>query len=63
MVNDIIVVGSGGSALSCAITLKQRGYDVIIVTKTTNTASQTVQAQGGINAVLNSKKDSVKSHI
>ena len=59
---DVIIVGSGGAALSSAISLKQKGYSVAIVNKTTNTASPTAQAQGGINAVLNSN-DSIQSHI
>ena len=59
---DIIIVGSGGAALTSAIKLRQRGFKVVIVTKVTNTASQTAQAQGGINAVLNTN-DSIDSHI
>lgn len=59
---DIIIVGSGGAALSCAIVSKQKGYKVLVVTKTTNTASQTVQAQGGINGVF-SKYDNIDLHI
>jgi NADH-dependent fumarate reductase subunit A len=60
--SDIIIIGSGGAALSCAIKLKQKGFNVLIVTKVTNTASQTAQAQGGINAVLN-ENDTIQAHI
>jgi succinate dehydrogenase / fumarate reductase flavoprotein subunit len=62
MLYDVIIIGSGGSALSCAIELKKRDLNVLVVTKNTNTSSQTAQAQGGINAVLN-PNDSIKSHI
>jgi len=60
--NRVIIVGSGGAALSCAIVLKQRNIDVTIITKTMPSASATAQAQGGINAALN-KNDSIQEHI
>ena len=60
---DILIVGSGGAGLSSAIRLKQRGFNVAILSKTHSTASQTSQAQGGINAVLNNGDDSVENHI
>ena len=60
---DAIIVGGGGAALSCAILLKKRNFNIAIITKTHPTASQTSQAQGGINAVLGDNKDSVENHI
>jgi len=60
---DVIIVGSGGAALSCAISAKQKGLSVLILTKSSPTASQTVQAQGGINGVLEDAQDSVEAHI
>jgi len=60
---DVIIVGSGGAALSCAISAKQKGLSVLILTKSSPTASQTVQAQGGINGVLEDAQDSVDAHI
>jgi len=62
MIYDAIIIGSGGAALSSAISLKQKGLNVIVVSKTSNTASQTTQAQGGINAVIN-PNDSIQNHI
>lgn len=59
---DVIIIGSGGSALTSAITLKQKGKKVLILSKVSNTASQTSQAQGGINAVIN-KNDNINDHI
>ncbi|MBI3873637.1 MAG: FAD-dependent oxidoreductase [Arcobacter sp.] len=59
---DVVIVGSGGAALSCAIVAKQRGLSVMVVSKSSITSSQTSQAQGGINCVL-SENDSVETHI
>lgn len=60
---DVIIVGSGGAALSCAISAKQKGLSVVIITKSSATSSQTVQAQGGINGVLGDNDDTVDAHI
>ncbi len=60
---DVIIVGSGGAAFSCAISAKQKGLSVIILTKSSATAAQTVQAQGGINGVLKDTSDTVEAHI
>ncbi len=60
---DVIIVGSGGAALSCAISAKQKGLSVLIITKSSPTASQTVQAQGGINGVLGDTNDTIQAHI
>jgi len=62
MIYDVIVVGSGGAGLSAAIQMKKRGLNVAIVSKVEPTSSQTSQAQGGINAVLN-QDDNISSHI
>ncbi|RLA80384.1 MAG: succinate dehydrogenase [Epsilonproteobacteria bacterium] len=60
---DILIVGAGGAGLSTAIEAKRAGLNVTVVSKTQITASQTCQAQGGINAVLDDTKDSIKEHI
>ncbi|MGM0533354.1 MAG: L-aspartate oxidase [Campylobacterota bacterium] len=59
---DVLVIGSGGAALSCAIGAHKKGLRVCIASKTPPTWSQTSQAQGGINAAISST-DSVQSHI
>ena len=59
---DTLIIGSGGAGLSCAIAAKTKNNKVAVLSKTYPTASQTSQAQGGINAVLNDI-DSVQSHI
>ncbi len=64
MIYDILVIGNGGAGLSAAIELKKKGFNVAIISKTNATSSQTVQAQGGINGVLNNSiNDSVSNHI
>ncbi len=61
---DVIIIGSGGAGLSAALSAKEQGANVLLVSKTYPTHSQTVQAQGGINAVLNNSiNDSVENHI
>jgi succinate dehydrogenase / fumarate reductase flavoprotein subunit len=59
---DLLVIGSGGAALSVALEANRLGLNVEIASKTYPTRSQTSQAQGGINAVL-SDDDSIQSHI
>jgi succinate dehydrogenase / fumarate reductase flavoprotein subunit len=54
---DVIVIGSGGAGLSAALSAKKEGKNVLVISKTYPTHSQTCQAQGGINAVLSSTKD------
>jgi succinate dehydrogenase / fumarate reductase flavoprotein subunit len=60
---DALIIGSGGAALSCAISLKKRDLNIAIITKTAPTTSQTCQAQGGINAVLGDNTDTVANHV
>jgi len=60
---DVLVIGSGGAGLSAALEAKKYSQNILVVSKTDPTSSQTSQAQGGINAVLNSEKDSISSHI
>ncbi len=59
---DLIIVGSGGAALTAAITAKELGKDVLVVTKSYPTQAQTSMAQGGINAAL-APEDSIEAHI
>ncbi|SFV59634.1 Succinate dehydrogenase flavoprotein subunit [hydrothermal vent metagenome] len=58
----VLIIGAGGAALSAAISAKEQGAEVIVVTKEYPTRSQTCMAQGGINAAI-SKEDSIDSHI
>lgn len=60
---DVLVIGSGGAGLTAAINAKENNSKVLVVSKTQATYSQTVQAQGGINAVLYEDNDSITNHI
>lgn len=60
---DVLIIGSGGAGLSAALSAKEQGASVLVISKTFPTHSQTCQAQGGINAVLNSKEDSIQNFI
>jgi len=62
---DVLIIGSGGAGLSAALMAKQKGSEVLVLSKTYPTQSQTAQAQGGINAVLKKENntDKVEYHI
>ncbi|WP_419770878.1 MAG: FAD-dependent oxidoreductase [Candidatus Marinarcus sp.] len=61
MRTDVLIIGAGGAGLSAALSAKKNHANVLVVSKSFPTHSQTCQAQGGINAVIN-KKDSIQSH-
>ena len=63
MIYDLIIIGNGGAGLSAALEAKKSSSNILVVSKTHSTSSQTSQAQGGINAVLNNNTDSIDSHI
>lgn len=60
---DVIIIGAGGAGLSAGLSAKENSSKVLIITKNFPTHSQTVQAQGGINCVLDEENDSIKNHI
>lgn len=60
---DVLIIGSGISGLTAALNAKKNGSNVLVVSKTFPTHSQSVQAQGGINAVLYEDEDSIQAHI
>ena len=61
---DVLIIGSGGAGLSAALEAKKNSSNILVLSKTYPTYSQTIQAQGGINAVLyENDKDSVSQHI
>lgn len=63
MVYDVLIIGGGGAGLSAALSAKEIGASVLVVNKSYSTRSQTVMAQGGINAVIDEDNDSIKQHI
>lgn len=60
---DVLIIGSGAAGLTAALNAKENGSNVAILSKTYPTHSQTVQAQGGINAVLYEDDDSIDIHV
>jgi succinate dehydrogenase/fumarate reductase flavoprotein subunit len=61
---DVLVIGAGGAGLVAALSAKEAGASVQVITKTYPTRSQTCMAQGGINAALaNVSEDSIQSHF
>ena len=63
--SDILIIGSGIAGLSFAIKIAESRPDlsVLILTKSTDEASNTARAQGGIAVVLNKLNDSFHQHI
>ena len=59
---DVLIIGSGIAGLTAAITASNNNSKVLVLSKTYPTHSQSVQAQGGINAVLYEDDDSVDIH-
>ena len=59
---DVLIIGSGAGGLTAALNAKKNNSNVIVLSKTYPTHSQTVQAQGGINAVLYEDNDSIDIH-
>lgn len=62
---DFLVIGSGVAGLSYALKVSQNLPDkkILVVTKSSESESNTKYAQGGIATVLNKRKDSFKKHI
>lgn len=61
---DIIIIGGGGAGLMAAIECAKNNLSVALFSKTAPNRSQTVMAQGGINAALsNIENDSIDEHI
>lgn len=58
----VLVIGNGGAGLVSALSALEAGAEVVVVSKTLPTRSQTSMAQGGMNAVLGGD-DTVADHI
>ncbi|MEA1915350.1 MAG: FAD-dependent oxidoreductase, partial [Campylobacterota bacterium] len=59
---DVLIIGSGAAGLTAALEAKKYTNNIVVLSKTYPTHSQTAQAQGGINAAL-AQEDSVEQHI
>jgi succinate dehydrogenase/fumarate reductase flavoprotein subunit len=60
---DVLIIGSGIAGLTAAINASQNNSNVLVLSKTFPTHSQSVQAQGGINAVIYEESDNINNHI
>ena len=64
--HDVIIVGGGLAGLGAAISAKQAGVDVAILSQVHPGRSHSGQAQGGINAALGNhpegKDDAPEKH-
>jgi succinate dehydrogenase / fumarate reductase flavoprotein subunit len=61
---SVIIIGAGGAGLVAALSAKESGAKVTVITKEYPTRSQTCMAQGGINAVLSENGgDSIELHV
>ncbi|MBQ5646297.1 MAG: FAD-binding protein, partial [Treponema sp.] len=49
---QVVIIGSGLSALSCAIALAEQGVCAKVVSPYTSERAQSVMAAGGINAAI-----------
>ena len=58
---DVLIIGSGAAGLSLALRLDPQ-LDVVVLAKREITEGNTLYAQGGVSAVLDSS-DSIESHI
>ena len=62
LISDVLIIGAGGAGLRAALSAKESGASVRVLTKEYPTRSQTCMAQGGINAAIG-EGDSVEDHI
>ncbi|MEA3373205.1 MAG: FAD-dependent oxidoreductase [Campylobacterota bacterium] len=61
---DVLIIGAGGAGLVAALSAKEAGASVKVLSKSYPTRSQTGMAQGGINAALaNAEADTLEAHI
>ncbi|HEY0804951.1 MAG TPA: FAD-dependent oxidoreductase, partial [Pseudonocardiaceae bacterium] len=65
-VADLVVVGTGVAGLSAALTAREAGLRVLVVTKADAADGNTRWAQGGVAVVLADEHDpgdSVRAHV
>ena len=59
---DVLVIGGGGAGCVAALSAAENGTDVLIATKLNLGDSNTIMAEGGIQAVVNTE-DSIQQHF
>jgi succinate dehydrogenase / fumarate reductase flavoprotein subunit len=62
---NIIIIGAGLAGISAAITIAKQGKSCILVSAQASERAQSVLAEGGVNAALNTKgeNDSIEQHF
>ncbi|HNW81483.1 MAG TPA: L-aspartate oxidase [bacterium] len=60
---DALIIGSGLSGLSTALSLADKGIRVLLITKESLDISNSANAQGGIASVVDFDQDSFEKHI
>ena len=60
---DALIIGSGLSGLSTALSLAEKGLKIVVVTKEAIDVSNSANAQGGIATVTDFGVDSFEKHI
>ena len=55
--HDVLIIGAGLAGLRAALSAKEAGVDVAVVTKVHPVRSHSNAAQGGINAALTDRGD------
>ncbi|QAT49940.1 FAD-binding protein [Caproiciproducens sp. NJN-50] len=65
MNQTILIIGAGLAGLSAALTAAEKQYQVLLVSSMPSERAQSVMAEGGINAALDTKgeDDSVEEHF
>lgn len=59
---NVIIIGAGAAGLSAALELAKNGVTSILVSDMPSERAQSVMAEGGINAAVDTKKDSPELH-
>ena len=62
MEEKMIIIGAGAAGLSAALELAKNGIKSILVSDMPSERAQSVMAEGGINAAVNTETDSPKLH-
>ena len=60
--HDVLIIGAGLAGLRAALSAKEAGVDVAVVTKVHPVRSHSNAAQGGINAALTDRGDDWRDH-
>mgnify|MGYP003319289581 CR=1 FL=1 len=60
--HDILIIGAGMAGMRAALSAKEQGADVAVVSKVHPVRSHSNAAQGGINAALTDRGDDWRDH-